>query len=113
MKVRLWITAAALCAFGATATTSALAAKDGKALFSEWGCTRCHSVTSQKIKQTDNRVHGPDLSAVGAERSAGWMSRYIKKKVALKGKKHMYRFRGSKAELSQLTGWLATLQSKK
>lgn len=99
---------AALCLFGMT--TNAFA--DGKKAFVDLKCTSCHSVTSQGIqgKAADPADKIVDLSKVGAERTADWVGKYLKKEVDIKGKKHKKAFKGTPAELTEISNWLATLK---
>lgn len=99
---------AALCLFGMT--TNAFA--DGKKVFLDQKCTSCHSITSQGIqgKASDPADKITDLSKVGAERNADWITKYLKKEVDIKGKKHKKAFKGTPAELTELANWLATLK---
>lgn len=100
----------------------AVAAKDGKTLFVDNKCNGCHTVQSQaivkkKVEDPDAKADksdkkAPDLSAVGLERKAPWMSKYLMKTEAIKGEKHGRKFRGTEAELATLTTWLETLKTK-
>ena len=82
----------------------------GKAVFVAQKCTMCHSVQSQQVAQT-SKMAGSDLSTVGAKRDAAWLTQYLKKEVAgAEGKKHGKEWKGTPAELEQLTKWLASLK---
>jgi hypothetical protein len=90
---------------------AALAA-DAKELFVASKCVRCHSIESQAVVATpkageEDEVH--DLSTVGAERTAEWIQKFLRKQEAIEGKKHKLKFRGSDADLETLATWLATL----
>jgi cytochrome c551/c552 len=91
---------------------AALAA-DGKALFESSKCVRCHSIESQgvaaKPKEGEEDEEIEDLSKVGAERSAEWIQKYLRKEEAIEGKKHKQKFRGSDGDLQTLATWLASL----
>lgn len=91
---------------------SAALAADAKELFVASKCVKCHSIESQGVAATpkagdEDKVH--DLSKVGAERSAEWIQKFMRKQAELEGKKHKLKFRGSDAELETLATWLASL----
>ncbi|MBI5135753.1 MAG: hypothetical protein HZA24_00290 [Nitrospirae bacterium] len=79
--------------------------------FSRYGCDGCHTVSAYGIGTAPTADAGgpPDLSDVGTRRDAAFIQGFLKKQVALDGRKHMLRFPGSDAELSALAGWLVTL----
>ena len=99
------------------------AAKDGKTLFLDNKCNTCHTIQAQSIvkkkaestdaKEEKSDKKSPDLSSVGLERKAAWMSKYLMKTEAIKGEKHSRKFRGTAADLSTLTAWLETQQVKR
>jgi mono/diheme cytochrome c family protein len=114
--------ACALIAGVAAAQDKPAAVKDGKTLFLDNKCNGCHTIQSQAIvkkkaedadaKEEKSEKKPPDLSAVGLERKAPWMSKYLMKTEAIKGEKHGRKFRGTEAELATLTTWLETLKTK-
>ncbi len=86
---------------------------DAQALFESAKCVKCHSVESQGIAAKpkagdEDEVH--DLSKVGAERTAEWIQKFLRKQETLDGKKHKQKFRGSDADLQTLAVWLASLK---
>jgi mono/diheme cytochrome c family protein len=90
---------------------AALAA-EAKELFVSSKCVSCHSIDSQGVAAKpkagdEDEVH--DLSKVGAERTAEWIQKFLRKQEAIKGKKHKQKFRGSDADLETLATWLASL----
>ena len=94
------------------APSAAVAAGEhaGQTVFMAQKCTMCHSVQSQQVAQT-SKMAGSDLSTVGAKRDAAWLTQYLKKEVAgAEGKKHGKEWKGTPAELEQLTKWLASLK---
>ena len=89
-------------------------APDGKKIFVENKCSSCHSIESVGIKKKtkDNEsteLKPPDLSSVGSERKADWITKYLQKK--LDGEKHPKKFKGSDEELTTLAKWLETLEA--
>ena len=101
-------------------------AKDlpGKAVFLQYKCNSCHSVEAQKIavkksedaeadaEAEEDKTEPPDLSGVGLEQNAVWMSKYLTKKEKLHDKTHRKKFRGTAPELKDLTTWLSTLKTE-
>jgi len=91
---------------------AALAA-DAKELFVASKCMKCHSIESQGVAAKpkageEDEVH--DLSKVGAERTADWIQKFLRKQADIEGKKHKLKFRGSDADLETLATWLASLK---
>ncbi len=98
----------------------ALSQEDGKAIFLKNKCISCHAIVAQGIskkadeeEKIDKDKEVPDLSGVGLERSADWMSKYLQKKESIKGEKHSKKFKGSDEELAVLTKWLETLKTER
>ena len=48
----------------------------------------------------------PDLSGVGVDQKADWIAKYLQKVETLHEKKHMKKFSGTEAELTELAAWL-------
>lgn len=112
---------AALAAHGDTP-----AAPDGKQIFLTNKCNSCHTVQALGIekkksedaeeakKKTEDAEEAkaksenkpPDLSSVGLERKADWISKFLMKTETIKGEKHPRKFRGTEAELKTLASWL-------
>ena len=94
----------------------------GQEVFMQYKCNSCHSVDAQKIavKKSDeedeeaeeDEKQPPDLSGVGLEHDAKWMSDYLLKKEKIDGKTHRKKFRGKAPELKDLTAWLSTLKTE-
>jgi cytochrome c551/c552 len=86
-------------------------AADGKAVFLDKKCNLCHSIDSQSIKKTSDKMKGPDLSnAAGMVESADWLKSFITKKVQHEGKDHLREFKGTDEELNAVVDWLLTLK---
>ena len=91
-------------------------APDGKKIFIENKCSSCHSIESIGIKKKaedteSTELKPPDLSSVGSERKAEWITKYLQKKEKLDGEKHPKKFKGSDEELSILAKWLEALRA--
>lgn len=102
----------ALLGLIASAPGAALAA-DAKELFVSGKCQKCHSIESQGIAakpKEGEEEDVKDLSKVGAERTAEWIAKFMRKEEAIKGKKHKQKYRGSDADLQTLATWLASLK---
>lgn len=100
----------------------------GLALFKKSGCNECHSITALNIeKDTKKKAaepaateadtkkkkkEAPDLSGVGLEREAKWISAFLNKEEAIDGEKHEKRFKGSESDRRTLAMWLATLKTE-
>lgn len=88
--------------------------KDGKPIFTKYECTTCHSLNAAGVKKqtgAESNEDAPDLSAVGAKRTAAWITNFLLKKETIDGKKHEKKFKGSTEELDTLSKWLATMKS--
>jgi cytochrome c2 len=83
----------------------------GKKIFLTNKCNTCHSIESQGIEKTMKSAKGPDLSAVGAEHNAEWLTKYINKEETKNDKKHVKGWTGSKEDLQTLVKWLETLKT--
>ena len=79
------------------------ATPDGKALFVEMKCTKCHSAPEIKGGKKD-------LAGVGKKHTPDWMKKWLKKEEAIEGKKHKKAFSGTPAELDAVVKWLASLK---
>lgn len=88
------------------------AALDGKAVFTAQKCSLCHGVESQGIasKATSEKTKGPDLSKVGAQRDAAWLTKYLKREEKIDGKVHKKETKATDEELAALVAWLMTLK---
>ncbi|MBI4666029.1 MAG: cytochrome c [Nitrospinae bacterium] len=102
----------------------ALAGDDGKTLFINEGCVNCHSVKSagitvmesaeakEELKEqaAEGAKAPPDLSGLAAKRDADFLDKYLRKKIAIDGRKHKKRFKGSDAERETLITWILALK---
>ncbi|HEX5031284.1 MAG TPA: cbb3-type cytochrome c oxidase subunit II [Candidatus Eisenbacteria bacterium] len=93
----------------------------GQKLFLDNGCNSCHSMKGQGIEKKKSATATeatastpaaspskiPDLSAVGLERDQAWMTKFLLKTETLHDKKHMKTWKGTEAELTTITAWLA------
>lgn len=97
------------------------AEKDGKSIFLEYKCRSCHSLEGQGIvkkssgdeDEEDSKKETPDLSSVGLDRKAEWISLFLMKKEAIDGEKHKKKFKGSDDELKVLAKWLEDQKAPK
>lgn len=105
----VWLTFCSSLAFAQEAKAKEEKSSQGKTLFLEKKCGSCHSIEVVGIKKKPNQKP-PDLSAIGSERSADWFTKYLQKKEAIEGRKHLMKFQGSDEELAALTKWLETLK---
>jgi hypothetical protein len=98
------------------------------ALFKKGGCDTCHSISALKIAKAEKKPgeaaapeekpaatgakkkDAPDLSGVGLEHDAKWISGYINKTESKDGEKHEKRFKGTEPERRTLAMWLAGLK---
>ena len=97
------------CLLAAMVLAAPLAAQeDGKAVFEAQKCQLCHGVSSAGIEATtkSEKLKGPDLTGVGENFDAEWMTKYIKKEVDKEGKKHTKPFKGTDEELQVIIDWL-------
>jgi mono/diheme cytochrome c family protein len=103
-------------------------AADGKQLYIDSGCAKCHSVLAEGIEvaaeeeeEEDDPFGGDegeeeeepgDLSGLGASwehDGAKGLEDWLMKKLEVDGKKHKKRFKGSKTDLKDLAAWLMGL----
>lgn len=108
----LQATLVAVVASWTVLVSTGAAAADGKALFVENKCNTCHSVDSQSIEKTSEKMKGPDLSnAASLLESAEWAKSFIKREAKKDGKSHVRPFRGSDEDLEAIVDWLMTLEA--
>ncbi len=99
--------ALAVCA----AVSSTAVAADGKAIFLGQKCNLCHTIDSQSIAKTSEKMKAPDLSnAAGLVESADWLKSFLKKEVKKDDKAHQREFKGTPEELDTVVQWLMTLK---
>lgn len=87
----------------------------GKAVFLDMKCSLCHSIDSLAIerKSKSEKTKGPDLSAIGSEHDAAWLSKWLRQEVTAEdGKKHSKEWKGTPEQLQQVTEFLASLKKK-
>ena len=82
----------------------------GKTIFLATKCNTCHSLEAASIKKTVATSKAPDLSTVGSERTAEWISKWITKQETLNGKKHSVEFKGKPEDLKTLSEWVASFK---
>ncbi len=100
----------------------AFAGEAGKKIFMDYECQSCHAISAYGIsivKSEDEEedddygeeeaIEPPDLSNVGSKRDKKFLSLFLRKKVAIDGRKHKKRFKGTKEERRELVIWLSTL----
>lgn len=87
-------------------------APQGKDLFVAMKCNMCHSIESQEVtaKTKSDKMKGPDLSNVGNEKKAEWITGWLQKKEEIDGKHHKGKFSGTDEQLKELVDWLGTLK---
>jgi mono/diheme cytochrome c family protein len=101
---------------GFTGVLFAQEGTDGKTIFTANKCQACHSVTAAGVEAgpvEEGEEPGSDLSSVGIERAAEWITAYLEKKEAINGKKHMKKFKGTPDDLKALSAWLAEQKKPK
>jgi len=120
--------AVAAVAFGALIGSAAYAADaKGKEVFTTYKCQSCHSVKAQGIEKksasteagaapaaetsSSTKKKAPDLSGVGAERNAAWMTKWLLKTEKIDGALHKKKWNGTDDELKAVTDWLVTLKT--
>jgi mono/diheme cytochrome c family protein len=86
------------------APTVAFAA-DGKAVFLDKKCNKCHTVSSASIEKT-SKLKGPDLTTEAIKGDAKTLKGYLKKTEVINGKKHGTAFTGSDEELDAVIAWV-------
>ena len=80
-------------------------AADGKAVFLDKKCNKCHTVSSASIEKT-SKLKGPDLTTEAIKGDAKTLKAYLKKENAINGKKHGTAFTGSDEELDAVIAWV-------
>jgi mono/diheme cytochrome c family protein len=95
----------------ALSVSSTAGAADGKAIFLAQKCNLCHTIDSQQIAKTSEKMKAPDLSdAGGMVESADWLKSFLKKEVKKDDKNHQREFKGTPEELDAVVQWLLTLK---
>jgi cytochrome c5 len=83
---------------------------DGKKIFVDNKCQMCHTVQSAGIES--KKSDASDLSAVGKDKTAEFLTKYLKKEAKLNDKDHKSSFKGSDEDLKVLVDWLLTLKGE-
>lgn len=96
--------------YGFAFTIADQPADDGKQVFIDSKCSMCHTVTSAGI--TSKKSDATDLSAVGKDKTAEFLLKYLKKEAKLNDKDHKSTFKGSDEDLKKLVDWLLTLKGE-
>jgi hypothetical protein len=95
-------------------TVPAIAAGDapGQGIFIAQKCNMCHSIDALGIEATtkSEKMKASDLSKIGAAHDAAFLAKYLQKEEQVGGEAHKASWKGSDAELAQLTDWLASLK---
>lgn len=96
----------------AIAISAPLQAADGKAVFLDKKCNMCHSVDSQSIEKTSEKMKAPDLSNAASLVSSGdWLKDFLTRKVKKDDKNHMREFKGTDEELNAVVDWILSLKT--
>jgi len=86
------------------APTLAFAA-DGKAVFLDKKCNKCHSVSSASIEKT-SKLKVPDLTTEAIKGDAKTLKGYLKKTEIINGKKHGTERAGADDDLDAVIAWV-------
>ena len=87
----------------------------GKLIFLESKCAMCHTVLAADVGEAPEEGEEvdeddpPDLSVVGATRTAEWLHTFLVEKEEIDGVKHMLAFKGEDTEWATLSEWLLSL----
>lgn len=85
----------------------------GKKLFVDNKCNMCHSITSASVDKKMASAKGPDLSNLGADHDAAWITKWLNKEVDLEGKKHPATVKMADADMKTMVDYLASLKTAK
>jgi cytochrome c peroxidase len=130
--MKTWIMLVSVAALVAGSARVARSADEnpGLALFKKGGCNECHSISALGVqKEVKKKAEGaaepavtepdakkkktpPDLSGVGLEHDAKWISAFLNKEETLHGEKHEKRFKGTEADRRTVAMFLAGLKTK-
>ena len=94
-----------LCLAAAFLVPSLAFAADGKAVFLDKKCNKCHSVSSASIEKT-SKLKGPDLTTEAIKGDAKTLKGYLRKQEAINAKKHGTAFTGTDEELDAVIAWV-------
>lgn len=112
MTKRTWIQGALAIAAFLPAGIAAGGAKpplEGKEQFLFQKCNTCHAVSTAGIEATtkSEKMKGPDLVGVVAEKGEEWTAKYLRKEIDKEGKKHGKEVKLTEEEMKTLLAWLA------
>lgn len=127
------ITVITLVAFVAVAFAAAAGAQDarpdGKALFLDKKCNTCHTIKAQGVEKraaamgekkgtgeaapAASKAKTTDLSSVGLEFKADWMTKFLKREEMTKQNKKHLLFKGTDEELTTIVTWLEEQKAPK
>lgn len=104
----------------AVAVAPAPARADGKQAFLDAKCQKCHSVQAAGIEKGvgGKMSKGPDLSGVGLDHDAAWVTKWLNKEVDAKSVygdkkvKHKKKWKGSDADLKAVAEFIAAQKKK-
>ncbi len=82
---------------------------DGKTIFTDEKCDRCHSIRALGIKHTGQKEIS-DLSNAGSLYSREFIVKYLNREESIKGKKHLKNLKSEGADIETLAKWLSTLK---
>lgn len=108
-----WMLLATMALVFAFQMTLSAADDPGKAVFEAQKCNTCHSIDAAGITKKMPTSKAPDLSAVGSEKNAEWITKFLHKQEELNGKKHIKEFVGKDEDLTALAKWLESMKGKK
>jgi mono/diheme cytochrome c family protein len=114
--MRMTTKLATVAAAGALATFLAARAQADDAAqkaFEANKCSNCHSIDAAGIKRKiqSEKTKGPDLSKIGAERDAAWITKWVMRQEKAKdGTTHKTEYKGTPEDLKTIATWLATLK---
>lgn len=117
----VWLAALLLLASSAPSG----AAEADPDVFQKLECQKCHSIESKGIEKVEEEKsaldmfaeeeeeEAPDLSAVGSEHDAEWLTKWLRKEVRNEDdEKHKQKFKGSDEELKAVVEFLSGLKEK-
>jgi len=83
---------------------------DGKQIFVDTKCNKCHTISSNEI--TSKKDDAVDLSNAGSAGDIQLIKSYLLKEAKINDKDHKVKFKGSDAELNTLSNWLSSLKTE-
>jgi len=83
---------------------------DGKQIFLDSKCNKCHTVTSINI--TSKKDDAVDLSEAGSAGDVQFLKSYLLKEADINDKSHKTKFKGTEEELNTLVEWLSSLKTE-